>query len=407
MTSVPIAAAMGPLGGLRAVELCDEKGAYGGKLLAGLGAEVLKIEPPGGDHTRHYGPFLDDQPDPEKSLWFWHYNTGKRSLVLDIEQTAEREQLRSLLSDVDIFLESAPPGRLAALGLDWPDLQALNPRLIMVSVTPFGRSGPRADEPATDLTLLAGGGPAWSCGYDDHNLPPVRGGGNQAWHIGGHFAVMSVLTALLVRNHTGRGQHIDVNIHAGANVTTEAGSYSWLVARQTVQRQTGRHAGVQMTMAAQIRCADGRWVNAGVPPRRPEHFAAVYQWLEEIGLLPEFPQAELLKLAAESEPIMPWQLAEDEFARAKFQAGREAMTFLAERLNAYDFFVQAQQRNFQVGIIYSPEEALEDPHFQARGITVSVEHEDLGRAFRYPGAPIHFSKSPWQPPTRAPHVGEH
>src|SRR5205823_10483606 len=101
---------------------------------------------------------------------------------------------------------------------------------LMVSITPFGQTGPRSDEPATDLTLLATGGPVWSCGYDDHSLPPVRGGGNQAMHTGGHFAVMSLLVAVIAREAGGPGQHIDVNLNAAANVTTAFASYAWLAA---------------------------------------------------------------------------------------------------------------------------------------------------------------------------------
>src|SRR5206468_895378 len=138
--------------------------------------------------------------------------------------------------------------------------------------TPSGRGTTRADEAATDLTLLAGGGPVWSCGYDDHALPPVRGGGNQAYHIGGHHAVMALLVALLERERSGRGQLVDVNIHAACNVTTELATYEWLVARATVQRQTGRHASTTRSSPTQVRCADGRHANTGVPPRTPEEF---------------------------------------------------------------------------------------------------------------------------------------
>src|SRR6185503_336144 len=96
-----------------------------------------------------------------------------------------------------VVLEGEDPGRLTALGLGATDELARRPEFVWVSITPFGRSAPRAAEPATDLTLLAGGGPAWSCGYDDHSLPPVRGGGNQAYHTGAHHAVMALLVALL------------------------------------------------------------------------------------------------------------------------------------------------------------------------------------------------------------------
>lgn len=406
MTAAPTSG-RGPLSGLRVIELCDEKGAFAGKLMADMGAEVIKVEPPTGDPTRAYPPFVDDRPDPEGSLWFWHYNTSKRGVTIDLETVHGRGLLRRLIVETaDIFLESLPPGTLAGIGLDFPDLHAANPALIMVSIAPFGRSGPRANEQATDLTLLAGGGPAWSCGYDDHTLPPVRGGGNQGYQTGCHFAVMSTLVALLHRQRTGRGQLVDVNMHAAANVTTESASYSWLVAGETVQRQTGRHAAVQPTMPSQIRCADGRYVNTGIPPRNARQFRAIYDWMREVNLLELFELAPLLEELVEGEPIQLWQLAEDEGARARFAAGREAVNFLAENLPAYDFFVGGQQRGFQFAIIYSPEEALEDPHFAERGFQAEVEHPELGRTFRYPGAPYRFTRTPWRIERRAPRLGE-
>jgi crotonobetainyl-CoA:carnitine CoA-transferase CaiB-like acyl-CoA transferase len=396
----------GPLAGLRAVELNSEWGAFAGKLLADMGAEVISVEPPGGSPTRRFAPFAEDTPDPEHSLWFWHYNTSKRGVTLDLDGEQGRELLRRLLATVDFFLEGEPPGRLAALGLDWPDVRPLNPRLIMVSITPFGRAGPRAEEQATDLTILAGGGPVWSCGYDDHTLPPVRGGGNQGYQTGCHFAVMSALVALLARGRTGRGQHIDVNMHAAANVTTEAASYSWLVARETVQRQTGRHAAVSPSMPSQIRCSDGRWVNTGLPPRTPAQFRSIHEWMDDLGLLETFADKALLELAIEGEPIALWQIAQDELARAKFTAARAAVNFIAERIPAYTFFTEGQRRGFQFSIINAPEEALEDPHIAARGFPVEVAHPELGRSFRYPGAPYRFAATPWQIRRRAPLLGE-
>jgi crotonobetainyl-CoA:carnitine CoA-transferase CaiB-like acyl-CoA transferase len=101
-----------------------------------------------------------------------------------------------------------------------------------------------------------------------------------------------------------------------------------------------------------------------------------------------------------------WQLAEDEGARARFAAGREAVNFLAENLPAYDFFAGGQQRGFQFAIIYSPEEALDDPHFAARGFHAEVEHPELGRTVRYPGAPYRFTRTPWRIERRAPRLGE-
>jgi crotonobetainyl-CoA:carnitine CoA-transferase CaiB-like acyl-CoA transferase len=399
---------MSALQGLRVLELSSERIAFAGKLLADMGADVVLIEPPGGDPARNHGPFLDDQPGPGRSLWWWHYHTSKRGVVLDLDAANDRARFRELIAGANLLLESEPPGRLAALGLDYADLRAVRADLIHVSMTPFGRDSANAAAPVTDLTLLAGGGPAWSCGYDDHALPPIRGGGGQGYHTGCHFAVMSALTALIHRGVAGRGQFIDVNMHAAQNVTTESASFYWLVAGQTVQRQTGRHAATIVTGETQTRCHDGRWVNTGVPPRYPADFARLLEWVRALDLEEQLPEAVFLEMgAALDEPIDFAALGRDDEATAIYGAGRAALVLIAESVTAYDFFIGCQTRGIAAGVIYSPEEAFEDEHFRARGFQVEVEHPDLGRTFRYPGAPYKLPASPWRIARRAPGLGEH
>jgi crotonobetainyl-CoA:carnitine CoA-transferase CaiB-like acyl-CoA transferase len=399
--------ASGALADLRVVELSNERSVFAGKLFADMGADVILVEPPGGDPMRGYPPFLEDEPGRERSLYFWHYNTSKRGVVLDLETDEGREALRELVATADIFLESEPPGRLEALGIEASVLRREHPALITVSMAPFMRGGPREQEQATDLTLLAGGGPAWSCGYDDHSLPPVRGGGNQGYQTGCHYAFMAALVAVVSRDVTGEGQHIDVDMHAAQNVTTEAASYSWLVARETVQRQTGRHAGVNPSAPSQVQCSDGRWVNTGVPARQGRDYRALIEWLEEYGLLESFASAPLLEVGAGQGRLDLSQIATNPEVRETFMAGRDALVLLASSMPAYEFFSGGQQRGFQVGIIYSPEEVMEDEHFKARGFPVEVEHPDLGRSFVYPGAPYLFHGSAWAIQRRAPLLGEH
>ena len=406
--TAPSAPASGPLSGLRVVELCDEAGELAGKLLGDMGADVVKVEPPEGAHTRGYEPFLGDDPHPERSLYFWHYNTSKRSLALDLARDEGREAFRRLAASADVLVEDQRPGRLAALGLDYADLREGNPGLIHAAITSFGRDDPRSLEPFTDLTILAGGGPAWSCGYDDHSLPPVRGGGGQGFQTGCHWALISILTALLHRDGGGAGQFIDVSMHAASNVTTEAGSYQWLVANATVQRQTGRHAAPAPSIPTQREAADGRWINTGFFPRYPEQFKTVIAWMRELDLLDEFEEAPLLEVAAGYGRMLDFgRIAEGGEEAALLAAGREAMNLLAARLPAYDFFEGAQERGFQVGIIYAPEEVIADPHFVARGFPTEVEHPELGRSFTYPGAPWRFGASPWAISRRPPLIGEH
>jgi crotonobetainyl-CoA:carnitine CoA-transferase CaiB-like acyl-CoA transferase len=395
------------LDGLKAVELASEHAALAGKMLGDLGADVIVVEPPGGHASRGYGPFADDVEGPERSLWWWYYNTSKRGVVLDLASTEGVDQLRRLVADADIVLEGEAPGALAALGIDQAELREAHERLIWVSVTPFGSEGTRAHEPATDLTLLAGGGPAWSCGYDDHTLPPVRGGGNQAFHIGSTWAVMGTLTAVLARDVTGRGQHVDVSMHAACNVTTEMGTYGYLSAQETVLRQTGRHAMPTISMPTQMLCADGRYVTTGFPPRSQRDFESLLEWVETLGFRDEFPETMLLDLAIERGGVSIAEMATDDLARDIFGAGREALCFIAERVTAEEFFVGGQTRGLACGVVASPEEAFETEHIKARGFQVELEHEDLGRSVRYPGAPFLMPASPWKISRRAPRVGEH
>ena len=399
---------MTALAGLRVLELSNERIAFAGKLLGDMGADVVLIEPPGGDPARRYPPFLDNTPGDDRSLYWWHYNTSKRGIVLDLDDARDRKRFEHLVATADILLEAEPRQRLRPLALDYADLKKIRPELIHIAVTTFGRNDPKSDLPATDLTILAGGGPAWSCGYDDHTLPPVRGGGNQGYHTASHFAAMSALTAVLARMASGEGQFIDVSMHAANNVTTEAATYSWLVAGQTVQRQTGRHAAVNPSGETQVLCSDGRYVNTGVPPRTPEEFKRMYAWVTELGLIESFPEAVFLEMGATWEgPFDLSQIGRDDTITAIFMSGRDALKMLATRLSAYEFFVGCQSRGLAVGVIYSPDEAYEDEHFRARGFQVPLTHDDLGRTFRYPGAPYLLPASPWRLSRRAPKLGEH
>jgi crotonobetainyl-CoA:carnitine CoA-transferase CaiB-like acyl-CoA transferase len=397
------------LEGLRVVELAGETSAMAGKIMADLGADVVVIEPPGGHSTRSYGPFVDGhEGELECSLWWWYYNTSKRSAVVDLDSDAGRSQFSALVSTADVVLEGQPLGWLEAREIDHPQMRRDHPRLIWTSITPWGRRHEGPDFPMTDLTVLAGGGPVWNCGYDDHSLPPVRGGGNQAFHIASVYAVMSTMVAILSRDQTGVGQHVDVSIHSASNVTTESGSMDWLVARRTVQRQTGRHAMAVPTMEAQVLAADGRYVTTGFPPHDGGDYERLLGWMEDLGLADEFPDTVLLRLGVERGGVDPRSFGDNAEAVAIFGAGREGLVFLASRLSAYDFFVGAQQRDFQCGIVYAPDEAFTDHHFVERGFPVEVAHPELARTIAYPGAPFKSSNSDaWGIRRRPPLVGEH
>ena len=396
---------MTALRGLRVVELAAEPIAFAGKLLGDMGADVILVEPPGGDPSRRYPPFLDDQPGEDRSLYWWHYHTSKRGIVLDLDAEEGRRRFLALIATADVLLEAEPRQRLSGLGIDYADLAAVRPDLVHVAVTPYGRSDPKSDLPYTDLTLMAAAGPPWSCGYDDHALPPIRGP-QQGYHTASHFAVMSALTALLHRGVSGEGQFIDVSMTAASNVTTEAATYSWLVAERTVQRQTGRHASVSPSGETQQLCADGRYANTGVPPRKPSEFAALDGWLKELGLFERLPEAVFLEMGANWQgPFDLSKIGSDDEITAIFGAGREALKLIASTVSAQDFFLGCQRAGLAVGVVNAPEEAFEDAHFKARGFHVPVRHGE--REVVYPGAPYAFAASPWAISRRAPKLGEH
>ena len=394
------------LEGLSVVEIASDRAAYAGKLFGDLGANVIVVEPPGGHASRWYGPFVDDEPDPDRCLWWWNYNTSKRSVELDLTTDAGREAFVRLVEGADIVLEGEDPGVLDGLGIDHGQLRAGRPELIWVSVTPVGRRCADLHEPMTDLTLLAAGGTVWNCGYDDHSLPPIRPGGGQAHHTASSFALLGALTAVVQRDVTGRGQHVDVSMLAATNVTTEVSSVYWLFERSTLQRQTGRHASAQPTMDIQVRCADGGYVTTPLALTSANDYRTTIEWLRELGIEDELAEGFFLQMGVDRGGVSMKTLGIDIEGTEIYRAGREALNLIASKLSTKEMFVEAQRRGIACGAVYAADETLRDEHYVAREYPVVVDHPELGRSFTYPGLPF---KSPMIPKTirRAPLVGEH
>lgn len=394
------------LSGLRVVELASDRAAWAGKLMGDLGADVIVVEAPGGHATRGYGPFLDDKPDPDRCLWWWNYNTSKRSVVLDLFSEEGREQFRKLAASADIVLEGEDPGVLDGLGIDHSQIRVAKPELIWVSVTPFGRRCADLNEPVTDLTLLAAGGTVWNCGYDDHSLPPVRPGGGHAHHTASAFAVLGALTAVVHRDLTGIGQHVDVSMLAAGNVTTEVSSVDYLYRGATDMRQTGRHASEHKTMGIQVQTADGGYCTNPLGLTTAGNYQSVIDWLGELGLEDELPEFFFLPMGVERGGVPLKVLGVDVEATEIYRAGREALYLIASKLTMAEYFVQAQERGIACGAVYAPDEALADEHYRFRKYPVEVEHDELGRSFTYPGLPFTGTSIP-KTIRRAPMLGEH
>jgi crotonobetainyl-CoA:carnitine CoA-transferase CaiB-like acyl-CoA transferase len=400
-------AAKGPLAGLRVVELASETAAYCGKLLAAMGAEVLLVEPPGGHSSRRFGPFAGDVPGDDRSLWFWHYNTSKLGVELHLDSPDGAGAWRTLVASADIVLDAERPGVLDALALGERDLRPATSPLVWVSVSAYGRDDPRSLEPFTDLTAMSRGGMVWSCGYDDHTLPPVRGEGNQSYQTASVWAAIGAMTAVLARDETGAGQFVDISMHAAVNVTTEQATHFWLVSRKSVRRQTGRHAAARATEPVVGLDRNGHEVHTGFPPRTVAELTALIEWIDALALRESFEAMAFLELAVEAGGIDLSKVEDDPMVEQYASSAREAMTFVAAHLTAREFFVGGQQRGFAVGAIYSPDEAMRDEHLIERGFPTSVFQPQLGRDVIHPGAPIRFTRTPWQISRAAPAPAEH
>ncbi len=191
------------------LDLTDEKGELASMVLGDLGADVIKVEPPGGSPSRVMGPYLDDAPEAERSLLYYAFNRNKRSVTLDLETEAGRSALFSLVEKADFIIESARPGEMAGRGLGFEAMRQANRRIVYVAITPFGQDGPHANFPASDLTLAAMGGPMSLQGHPDR--PPVRLSVPQAWLHASVEAAVGAMTAHALMLRTGQAQFVDVS----------------------------------------------------------------------------------------------------------------------------------------------------------------------------------------------------
>ena len=377
-----------PLDGLRVIELADEQAEWAGKLLADMGADVIKVEPPAGTNTRCIGPFVDDIPDPERSLHFWHYNTSKRSVTLDLSTRQGRALWLELAAGADVVIETAVPGSLDAIGVGYDALSLANPALVMTSVTPWGPDGPYANFATGDLIQMAMSGIINSCGYDDHDIPPVRPGANHSFHIASHHAVIGTLVALHARDSIGRGQHVDVAVHDCASVCVEFAATHWFYTQRFVERQTGRHAHPQFTARSTFLARDGHYANMS-QTRDERVWAAIVRWAHEAGLGELFDQ---------------FGDATDRFARgSEVLAAYEA---LVAEMDSEEIWHRGQQLGMTWGAVRQPEDWLDDSHATDRGFFQVIEHEGVAGPLKYPGPPYAFTAHPGRL-ARAPRLGEH
>jgi crotonobetainyl-CoA:carnitine CoA-transferase CaiB-like acyl-CoA transferase len=385
----------GPLAGIRVVETGGLLAEFGGKLLAGMGARVVKVEPPGGALSRAIGPFFGGHPHPDRSTYFWHFNQGKESVALDLTERTDREALGRLVRSSDILLSTSV--ELEAAGIGAPEeIHRAQPRLIQIVITPWGRTGPYADFAWSDLVLMAMGGHIHHCGYDEEGVPPVRGGGYQSVNNAGNFVGQASLLALIERERSGEGQIIDIPVQQGLVTAIEMGNLYWHYNSVVLRRQTGRHAAPPSlrTQRTQHLCRDGRYANLMMRIQDKGDWNRLVSWLKDAGL--------------------EGDLTEEAYADPAYRARPEVMghvqgfiEILAGHHDADDFYRAAQRRGLIAGAVRRPEELFGVEHLRVRSFFHDVPHPELGRAFQYPGGPWKSTATEWDGMARAPLLGEH
>ena len=373
------------LTGRRVLELAGPSGAYCGKLFADLGADVIKVEPPGGDPARWTPPFWDDVPDADGSLPFLYLNANKRSLELDLERPVDRARFRELALGADVLLESLPPGELARLGVDWETLRESRPDLVLTSITGFGQTGPHRAYRSSDLVAFAAGGAAYVIGSPED--PPVRLAGSQAHVLASACAAAASLVALRHAARTGRGQHVDISMQE----TVIAASLICGVGKWREDGIIPKRIGTGLVASipsGAYACKDG---SVYLMVNRPAHWKALALWIHEVTgnrevLDPMFD--------GPSSARLPYRELLDLF-----------ISEMTGGMGAQEVYREAQRRHIAMTPINGTADVARDPHLVARGYFVPLDHPGRG-TLRYPGPPYRLSATPWALERPAPRPGE-
>lgn len=395
---VPLPHPAGPLAGYRVLDLADEKGQLGARLLAELGAEVIKVEPPReGDPARQRAPFYRNETGTETSLYWWVMNAGKRSITLQLKLEQGRDLFHRLVAISDIVIETTMPGEAAALGLDYPSIERVNPSAILVSITGFGQSGPYARWHATDIVGAAMGGLMHLNG--DPERGPVRTTVPQAYTQVNVQAMVGALTALYARAvNNGIGQHVDVSMQEAVANAMDNAQQTWDIRRVNTSGP-GLYRNSAGVRAARylFETADG-WVAAlqagGLIGLQAN---AIIDWLAEHGEARGLDAPKWRQKLTSLQPLTPEERQYVEETMAAFCRTRHKQELVAE----------AQRRGAGWAPVFSPREIVESEQLAARDYWARVHHEDIGESFTYPGAPFRLSATPWKQRGRAPHLGEH
>jgi crotonobetainyl-CoA:carnitine CoA-transferase CaiB-like acyl-CoA transferase len=355
------------------------------KMLADLGARVVKVEPTGGDPARHAGPFPGDQPDPEKSGLYLALNTNKQGIVLDLETQTGRDLLLQLASGADLLIENFPPNHLPGLGLDFVTLQARNPRLIQVSVTPFGQTGPWAAYRANNLLIsnLSGFAREHPGPVDDlAQQPPLQLAAHQAEFVAGLNAAAAAALALNRRGETGPGCHVDVSAVESLALLPQTTLTEFSLGVPT----RGRHKSVARleSLRAILPCRDGY---VSISPRQED------QWQRFVAMMDHPQWAGDPRFATRDDRVSNWKDLEP------------LLSDWTSRHDKEDVYRQAQANHIPSFPLNTAADLFSSAQFQAREFFVEADHPAAGK-LPYPGWPIRLGSGKSFEVSPAPLLGQ-
>ncbi|MFC1962177.1 CaiB/BaiF CoA transferase family protein [Chloroflexota bacterium] len=382
------------LGRYRAIDLTDEKGHLAGAILSQLGADVIKVESPEGDEARTRKPLVDTPGYGKVSLQWLAYNNSKRDITLNLEKEEGRQILRRLVAKAHFLVESYPPGFLDKLGLGYADLKKINPGLIMASITPFGQSGPRCQDEASDITLMAMGGLMVVTGESDR--PPVRVFGEQSYLLASLSAVAAMTIAHHYRSVAGKGQHIDISICECLTSLLTRDIAKWDLQRTMQSRLGSRMQRDKVSTRVLWRCADGYvvWQMWGGKIGAKEN-RSLTLWLKEHGL------------GEDMENVLWEKLDMSRDIQDKIDRWEEDIGKLFGQYHGKELEVEALKRGVALCRVYGITEVAESEHLASRGFWSELYQTEFGAKLRYPGYFFKSSEADAGIKSGAPMVGEH
>lgn len=352
-------------------------GPYCTKLLAGFGANVIKIEPPKtGDSMRSFGPFFSNKEGLETGIPFLWLNTGKKSVILDLKSEQDKEVFKKLIIDADVVIENFSPGKMSDLGLDYDILREINPGLIMASISNFGQTGPYRDYRACETQEYAMSGLMHMTG--ETNKPPLASGPAICQYTAGLYAYNAILMALFQRQTTQRGQYIDISIMEAGMENIETRLANYLYSGKDSKR--GAHTFAPWGLYS---CRDGYVTIIGAPFRHWKSGAVIFQDPRLLG--------------------DKYRLAID---RAKYREEINSIIIpWAKARNKKEIFKAGSEHKFAFGYVAGFSEVMMSSQHEARKFFTEIDHPVVGK-HKYCGAPFKMSRTPYMP-LRSPLFGEH